>query len=169
MSRDWLRHSTVDRRTLRPLSMLHFDPSQQPCCPTRILLSVQQTCNTEQRRNTSNQSSARTHDSIHMSRRRAETERKGKTSCRGDFSRRSEWGGASESCMTITLIFVTHPLCTLLDLHLPPAPLTPLLTHFGVSTEAGMSSRSPPLPLSHTGLLRSPANGVAVERVLHCS
>lgn len=34
MSRDWLRHSTVDRRTLRPLSMVHVSPCQQPCRPT---------------------------------------------------------------------------------------------------------------------------------------
>lgn len=45
MSRDWLRHSTVDRRTLRPLSMAHLSPCQQPCRPTRTPSSVQQTCN----------------------------------------------------------------------------------------------------------------------------
>lgn len=120
ISRAWLRHSTVDRRTLRPLSMVHLDPCQQPCCPTRILPSVQQTCNTEERRNTSNQSSALTHDSIHISRRRGETEIKGKTSYRGDFS-----SGKKESCMTITLIFMTHPLYTLLDLHLSPTSVSP--------------------------------------------
>lgn len=55
---------------------------------------------------------------------------------------------ANESCTTK---LVTHPLYTLLDLHVPPSPLTPLLTHFCVSTEAGMSSpffppQSPPPP-----------------------
>lgn len=66
-------------------------------------------------------------------------------------------------------IFPTHPLYTLLDLHVPPPPLTPLLTHFLVSTEAGMSSPFSPLPLSlcvsPAGLLRSPANGEALERL----
>lgn len=48
MSSDWLRHSTVDRRTLRPLSMVHFDPCQQPRCQARTLSSVQRTCNTQE-------------------------------------------------------------------------------------------------------------------------
>lgn len=60
---------------------------------------------------------------------------------------------------------MTHPLYTLLDLHVPSSPLTPLFTHFCVSTEAGMSSPFYPLPLSPAGLLRSPTNGVALERL----
>lgn len=74
MSSDWLRHSTVDRRTLRPLSMVHFDPCQQPRCQARTLSSVRRTCNTQEeeeegKKNTSDRSSAWTHDSI----RRGET------------------------------------------------------------------------------------------------
>lgn len=61
---------------------------------------------------------------------------------------------------------MTHPLYTLLDLYIPPSPLTPLLTHFSVSTEVGMSSPTAPLPLSPTEPLRSPTNGVALERLL---
>lgn len=56
---------------------------------------------------------------------------------------------ANESCTT-KLIFMTHPLYTLLDLHVPPSPLTPLLTHFCVSTEAGMSSPFFPRPPPRT-------------------
>lgn len=52
ISKDWLRHSTVDRRTLRPLSMVHFDPCQRPCCPVSTSTSVQQTCNTQMSRKT---------------------------------------------------------------------------------------------------------------------
>lgn len=72
MSRDWLRHSTVDRRTLRPLSMVHFDPCQQPCCPTPTLPSARPTCNTERRRNASTTTTA-------SSRARGEAETDGKT------------------------------------------------------------------------------------------
>lgn len=49
MSRDWLRHSTVDSRTLRPLSMVHFSPCRQPCRPSRTHSSVQQTCHNGRR------------------------------------------------------------------------------------------------------------------------
>lgn len=163
MSRDWLRHSTVDRRTLRPLSMVHFSPCQQPCCPMHTLSYVQQTCN-----NGEEKKREKTHITTELQINKYmkwimkyQCEKMDK-----HFREKYLTVGLlpNESCTT-KLIFMTHPLYTLLDLHVPPSPLTPLLTHFCVSTEAGMSSPFSPLPLSPAGLLRSPANVVALERL----
>lgn len=142
ISKDWLRHSTVDRRTLRPLSMVHFDPCQRPCCPVSTSTSVQQTCNT--------QMSRKIYQAAALQRNMASCTRAQETTCKQTAKQgrgNQRWGKKInqvpvESWTTIPLIFTTHPLYTLLDLHLPPSLLTPLLTHFSVCVEAGMSSLS---------------------------
>ena len=100
ISRDWLRHSTVDRRTLRPPSMVHFDPCQQPCCPARTpsSSSVRQTCKThtdteEIRKHIRSELRPQTRRRAHekKTRRRDRNKQREKTRRQVGFAGGSEW------------------------------------------------------------------------------